>query len=166
MLAMRKRSFFITGIVFLILALLITAHVSIVLKTYIVDDANNIRTLYSGYGDIPLHLTQVNKFARTDLNDLDEPIYYGSKLQSPFATNFISGLLQRISGWERFSFLAPIVALAIANILLAYWIFKRLIGQKIFAAFAVTLFLLGGGFGAIQPIKEALNNNRGISEFV
>ena len=64
-----------TVAVFLFLALFILTHMFILSKTFYIDEIGAIHTTFQAYGDIPLHLTQITKFAFTPFN-LDEPIYF------------------------------------------------------------------------------------------
>src|SRR3989339_734151 len=111
--------------VFVILALMIFVHLYLISKTLVIDNENNIRTAYAGYGDIPLHLTQITKFAHGQLDNLSEPIYLGEKIKYPFIINLISGLFLRFTGALRFSVLLPVMFFAAGNIFFLFLIYKK-----------------------------------------
>ena len=77
--------------------LFIAFHLYLISQTFLIDSYSNIRSTITGYGDIPLHLTQITKFAFQNPINLSEPIYYGQKLDYPFLINLISGLMLRIT---------------------------------------------------------------------
>ena len=64
-------------------------------------------------------------------------------------------MILRVSGDWRFSMLFPVIFLAIANIFLAYFIFRKILGSKTFAVIALLVFFLGGGLGGYQYLKQA-----------
>src|SRR3989344_5913045 len=103
----------------ILLGLLMVLHLALTSKTFFVKDDGSMRTASAGYGDIPLHLTQISKFAFQSF-DFEDPIYYGEKLHYPFLINLISGRLLRVTGWWNFSVMTPIYILIVANIVLAY----------------------------------------------
>src|SRR3989344_573001 len=148
----------------LILGTLVWLHVSLISKTFVVDGNGAIHTAIAGYGDIPLHLTQITKFAFRMFN-LDDPIFYGEKLYYPFLINLLSGALLRLTGFWTFAVLAPIIFLLIANIILAFFIYSRIVKRKLLAATAVVLFLLGSGLGGWRFIKHAYQEKMTPIEF-
>src|SRR3989339_129014 len=151
--------------VFVILALMIFVHLYLISKTLVFDNENNIRTAYAGYGDIPLHLTQITKFAHGQLDNLSEPIYLGEKIKYPFIINLISGLFLRFTGALRFSVLLPVMFFAAGNILLLFLIYKKIMKNKIFAVLALVLFFFGSGFGAYSYIRKAVDQRQSFSDF-
>lgn len=151
--------------VFVVLALIISFHLYLISKTFIIDNENNIRTAYAGYGDIPFHLTQITKFAYGKLDNLSEPIYSGEKIKYPFAINLISGLILRFTGAFRFSVLLPAMFFAAGNVLLLFLIYKKLIKSKVFAILALVLFFFGSGFGAYSYIRKAVDQHQSIGTF-
>ncbi|MFH1769518.1 MAG: hypothetical protein ABH833_02520 [Parcubacteria group bacterium] len=155
----------LTLIPLLILGILMYLHVDLLLKTFVIDGTGHIRTAISGYGDIPLHLTQVSKFAFGDFN-LSEPIFYGNNLQYPFIINLISGLLLKLTSLWRLSFLLPVIVLAVLNIFLAYSIYRKLISNKILATLAVVVFLVGSGFGGWSIIQDAIGEGHTLNSFI
>lgn len=148
--------------IFVVLVLIISCHLYLISKTFIIDNENNIRTAFAGFGDIPLHLTQITKFAYGQLDNLSEPIYLGEKIKYPFVINLISGLLLRFTGALRFSVLLPVMFFAAGNILLLFLIYKKIMKSRIFAILALVLFLFGSGFGAYSYIKKAVGQHQSI----
>ena len=140
-------------------------HLYLISKTFVIDKAGGIRTAYAGYGDIPLHLTQITKFAYDKLDNLNEPIYIGEKIKYPFAINLISGLLLRLTGAIRFSVLFPVMLFASANILLLYLIYKKLLGKSVLASLALIIFFFSSGFGAYSYIQKARAEHQNIGQF-
>ncbi len=153
----------------LFLVLFASIHTALLLKTFAIDKSGNIHTSYDGYGDIPLHMTQISKFAHEPLTDLTDPIYYGSPLKYPFVINFLSGMLLRMTGALRFSVLFPAIFFAVLNILLVFYLYRKMFGKKWLAVVALLLFFLGSGFAGftqknlLQQVKTgdymAINTN-------
>ncbi|MFA6295444.1 MAG: hypothetical protein WC666_03395 [Candidatus Paceibacterota bacterium] len=147
----RKNVSVILTIVFLILFALL--QLRLVSNTFYVDTDNNIHSTTEGYGDIPLHLTQISKFAFSDNFNLNEPIYYGNSLQYPFITNLIRGLFLRFSGAWTASVLWPVYILVIANIVLLFLIYKRFLKNNALTIVAFLIFFLGSGLNAWNSLK-------------
>lgn len=143
-----------------LLSSLVVWHLFLLRKTFVVDALGNFRTANAGYGDIPLHLTQISRFAFGKISDLSDPIFYGAKLQYPFILNFISGLLLRFTHSWQFSVLFPVMILCVANIALLTIIYNKLLKNTLFAVLAVIVFFLGSGFGAYPVIKDAVVNRQ------
>lgn len=161
--AARKKISIILSIIFLVLFGLL--HLRLVANTFYVDEANNLHTTREGYGDIPLHLTQISKFAFADHFDLNEPIYYGTKLQYPFLFNLLRGWLLALTGAWTASVLWPVFILALANIALLFAIYKKLLKNNGLAVVAFLIFFLGSGMGAWSYIHGAIINHNTIGEF-
>jgi hypothetical protein len=139
-----------------LLGSLITVHLFLISNTFFVDALGNFRVAAGGYGDIPLHLTQVSKFAFNNLGNLGDPIFFGAKLQYPFVLNFISGMLLKISqNWE-LAVLLPTMVLAAANIILLTLVYKKFLKNTLLAALAVIIFFLGSGWGAYPLVAKSL----------
>ena len=162
---LKSRTFYAILVAFLILAGLTNLHLTMLAKNFVVDETGAFRTTSAGYGDIPLHLTQISKFAFDKLDNLNEPIYYGEKLHYPFILNLISGLFLRLTHAWRFSVMFPAMALALGNIILLFVLYRKLIKNYIIAALAVCLFMLGTGFGGYTLVKDAINKGQSWSEF-
>src|SRR3989338_6839736 len=162
---LKSRTFYAILVAFLILAGLTNLHLTMLAKNFVVDETGAFRTTSAGYGDIPLHLTQISKFAFDKLDNLNEPIYYGEKLHYPFILNLISGLFLRLTHAWRFSVMFPAMALALGNIILLFVLYRKLIKNYIIAALAVWLFMLGTGFGGYTLVKDAINKGQSWSEF-
>ncbi len=133
--------------------LFVTVHLLLIYKNFFIDGQGNFHTAIAGIGDIPFHLTQVANFAFRRFN-LNDPIYAGTKLQYSFLVNLISGWLLRATGAWVFSFNAPVVLFAAVADVLAFYIYRRLLGSSWQALFSFFLFFLGGGFGAYSLIRQ------------
>ena len=123
---------------------LLVVNLRIVSNTFYVDENSVIHTTLEGYGDLPLHLGQMSKFAYGPF-DLNEPIYYGAKLQYPFLLNLIRGLILAITGSWTISVLWPLYILVIGNIILTYIIYFKISKDKFISYLASLIFFLGSG---------------------
>ncbi|MBM2820911.1 MAG: 2 protein [Candidatus Berkelbacteria bacterium] len=147
-------------IVFLLLAGFLLFYLYIISKTFYIDPEGNIRTAFSGFGDIPLHLSQITKFAFDKLNNLNEPIFAGSKLQYPFLINLFSGLLLRLTNSWTFSVLLPPMLLSVGSLILMYLIYKRFLKKSLITFLAIIVFFFGSGMGAYRYIETAVVENQ------
>ncbi len=103
-------------IVVICLILFALLHGALIMRTFWYDDSGNIRSTLAGFGDIPLHLTQISKFAFSNFT-LSEPIYQGERLSYPFGINLVSGLLLRLSNSWTFSVLLPPLVLMVSSLM-------------------------------------------------
>ena len=126
------------------LGVLIILNLRIVANTFYFDLEGSICSTVEGYGDLPLHLSQISKFAYGTF-DLNEPIYFGSQLQYPFLFNFIRGILLLITKSWSIAVLWPLLILIIANIILTFLIYFCLTKNKILAYLSTIVFFLGSG---------------------
>jgi hypothetical protein len=141
-------------------------HLYLISQTFLIDDFGNIRSTITGYGDIPLHLTQITKFAFQNPINLGEPIYYGQKLDYPFLINLVSGVMLRITNNFSFSVLFPSFVFAACNIILVFWIYKKFLKNNLLAYISLLLFYLGSGFGALTYIQNAFENKLSPIQFI
>jgi hypothetical protein len=141
-------------------------HLYLISQTFLIDNYRNIRSTITGYGDIPLHLTQITKFAFQNPINLGEPIYYGQRLDYPFLINLISGFMLRITGNFSFSVLIPSFIFATCNVVLVFWIYKKFLKNNLAAYVSVLLFYLGSGFGALTYIQTAFTNKLNLTQFI
>jgi hypothetical protein len=149
----------------LLLGLLAAGHLYLISKTFFIDALGNFRVAVNGYGDIPLHLTQISKFAFNKLDNLNDPIFFGARLQYPFVLNFISGLLLKITqSWE-LALLLPVMVLCVVNIILLLIIYKKFLKNTILAALAVVIFFLGSGWGIYPLAVKAVQSHQPLGEF-
>lgn len=130
----------------LILVVFTIINISLVYRTFYIDSSSNIHSTYEGYGDIPLHLTQISKFAFSQNFDLVDPIYYGSNLQYPFLFNFIRGILLSLTNSWTFSVLWPLFLIIIVNTILVYLIYSKILKNNWLAIVSMFTFFLGSGF--------------------
>lgn len=155
-----------TIIAIIFVVLFIIFHLYLISQTFLIDRFGNIRSTITGYGDIPLHLTQITKFAFQNPINLSEPIYYGQKLDYPFLINLISGLLLRITGNFSFSVLFPSFVFAAINIVAVFYIYKKFLKNSLGACLALLLFYLGSGLGGLVSIQKALENKFNLTGFI
>ncbi|MEK7515189.1 MAG: hypothetical protein AAB608_02310 [Patescibacteria group bacterium] len=149
----------------MVAGILCWGHIVIVANTFVVDETGAIRTTYSGYGDIPLHLTQVSRFAFGRIGDLEEPIFAGTRIAYPFGINAISGLLLRVTGAWRFSFLAPIMLCVVLLHGLLFVVGYKITRRALWAPLLTILVLLGGGWGGWSVARDAIREGSSWSEF-
>ena len=130
---------------FLFLMMFCFIHIMLVRDTFFVDNAGNINSTLEGYGDIPLHMTQISKFAFDKSFNLDEPIYFGRDLQYHFLFNLLRGKLLSLTNSWSFAVLWPVYILVTANIILIFMIYYRLIKNLWLSVCSMLLFYLGAG---------------------
>ncbi len=163
---MNHKTFWPKFAAWLLLGSLIAVHLFLISNTFFIDPAGNFKVAVGGYGDIPLHLTQISKFAFNKLDNLNDPIFFGAKLQYPFVLNFISGWLLKITqNWE-LALLLPVMLLCVANIILLLIIYKRFLRNTLMAALAVIIFFLGSGWGVYPFVVKAIQSHQSAGEFV
>jgi len=150
----------------ILLLTFIIFHLYLISQTFLIDKYGNIRSTITGYGDIPLHLTQITKFAFQNPINLGEPIFYGQRLDYSFLINLLSGFILRITGNFSFSVLAPAFLFAACNIILVFWIYQKFLKSNLLAYLSVLLFYLGSGFGALIYVQKALDNKLNLSQFI
>lgn len=135
----------VAGVVLLVLA---GVHLYLISQTFWITPDGAAHSTLEGYGDIPLHLTQISKFAFGSIWSLGEPIYYGGRLAYPFLVNLASGLLLRLTGAWRFSVLLPVWLAAVGSLLLTYKVYLQVLGRRSHSLIALLLFYLAGGLAA------------------
>lgn len=160
-----RKEFWINWFGWILIIGFILLHWFLISKTFFVDTLGNFRTASAGYGDIPLHLTQISKFAFTRIGDWSDPIFYGAKLQYPFVLNMISGLILRFSHNWTISVMWPIYFLAAANITLLFLIYKKILKNALWSFLSVLIFFLGGGMGGYKYIYDAIINHQSFQQF-
>lgn len=152
--------------IFFLLVAFICFHLYLIFQTFYIDSIGNIRSTITGYGDIPLHLTQITKFAFEKSFNLNEPIFFGRNLDYPFLINFISGLIYRFTNSFSFSVLFPAFLFATLNIILIFLIYKLILKNDKLAFLSLITFFLGSGLGGIEYIKNAIDEKLNIFQFL
>lgn len=150
----------------ILLSAFIMFHLFLISQTFYIGGDGNIRSTITGYGDIPLHLTQVTKFAFENNFNLNEPIFYGQKLDYPFIINLISGLLLRFTGLFSFSFLFPSFVFASLNILLIFYIYNRFLKDRRLAFLSLLIFFLGSGIAGFEYLGDAIKKGLNFTQFI
>lgn len=141
---LNKKHFYIFLTVVCLLVFYVV-HIQVTGNTFFTDESGNIHSTNEGYGDVPLHLSQISKFAYSSSFDLREPIYYGATLQYPFLLNLIRGLiLQMFHSWS-FAVLMPLYLLIASNIVLVFFIYFHFLKNKYWSIAALSIFFLGSG---------------------
>lgn len=120
-------------------------HVKMLGDTFFVDEFGGIKTTLEGYGDIPLHMTQVSKFAYENPLSLNDPIYYGRNLQYHFLFNLIRGFILKFSNSWSIAMLWPAYFFAIINIVLIFIIYNKFTKNLWLSLSSLVLFFLGAG---------------------
>lgn len=143
-------------IIYILLALFALFHFYLVTKTFIFDDADNIHTAYSGYGDIPFHMTQVSKFGFGSLFDFDEPLFHGEKIRYSFIINYLSGILLKFTNSWTFSMHAPSILFLAGSYVFIFYIFNKILLKRWAALIGIIIFFLGSGVGGYGLIKTKL----------
>src|SRR3989344_5120908 len=143
-------------LVYLLLALFILFHLYLISKTFVFDDAGNIRTSYSAYGDIPFHMTQISKFGYGSLFDFNEPLFSGETIKYSFIINYFSGMLLKFTDSWTFSMHVPSMIFIAASYMLIFIIYNKIFNKRWAALVAVIIFFLGSGMGGYGLIKDKL----------
>jgi len=113
-----------------------------------------MRTAYSGYGDIPFHMTQVSKFAFSKGINLNEPIFDGERLRYAFLVNLLSAIFLRASGNWTFATQFPVMILMAIGIIFTFFSYRAFLRSSIAAGLAAFVFLLGSGFGGYNIVQK------------
>ena len=143
-------------LVYLLLALFILFHLYLISKTFVFDDAGNIRTSYSAYGDIPFHMTQISKFGYGSLFDFNEPLFSGETIKYSFIINYFSGMLLKFTDSWTFSMHVPSMIFITASYLLLFIIYNKILNKRLAALIAVVIFFFGSGMGGYGLIRDKL----------
>lgn len=157
-----KKKHISLGLVVLFLAVFSAIHLNLISDTFHIDKKGSIHSTPAGYGDVPLHLTQISKFAfQSDFN-LDEPIFYGNKLKYHFGLNMFRGWLLALTNKWSFSVLWPLYALALLNVSLIFLIYRKFVKNSWLALLSLFLFFFGAGiagWGSLlgKPVRRLID---------
>jgi hypothetical protein len=128
-------------------------HLLLVSNTFYIGENGSFNSTSEGYGDIPLQLTQISKFAfSSDLNFYD-PIFYGESLRYHFFLNLFRGLILAITGSWSVAVMWPLYLLVIGITALVFLIYRKILKDKFLALASFIIFFLGSGFGWIDVIS-------------
>jgi hypothetical protein len=144
-------------LVSIFIVLFIFLNLKIAGDTFFIDKSSNIHTTMEGYGDIPLHLTQITKFGHVSSWNLMDPIYFGTNLQYPFIFNFLRGLILLLTNSLYLAVLWPLYVLVIANIILVFIIYNRVLKNHFWSICASTIFFLGSGLNWYYYFFKKIN---------
>ncbi|PIS35298.1 MAG: hypothetical protein COT36_03195 [Parcubacteria group bacterium CG08_land_8_20_14_0_20_38_56] len=123
-------------------------------RTLVFQD-ESYKTSFSGYGDIPFHMTQVSYFIHQTPFELQNPIYLGDKLTYPFLINLLSSSFFTLNHNYLFSFHLPSFILAIAGIVLVYLFISRFIRNVSIRICSFLIFFLGSGLGFLRILGDS-----------
>lgn len=120
----------------------------------------------NNYGDLAFHFSVITSFSDGANFPPQSPIYAGLRFTYPFLIDFLTAFFHVAgSGWPTAFFLTNIV-LALALIALIEAMTLELTGNKIAARLAPLLFIFNGGFGFVYAIRDYLNSNASLWEFL
>jgi hypothetical protein len=118
-------------------------HLRLVSNTFYVDSSSSFHSTTEGYGDVPLHLTQISKFAFSSSFDTSDPIYFGMGMNYHFVLNLIRGLILAVTGSWSIAVLWPLYVFVIVNIFLVFYIYRSLLKNSYLAILGFLIFFLG-----------------------
>jgi hypothetical protein len=122
--------------------------------------------IYSGvthnFGDLPLHLGVVARFAYGENFPPEHPAYAGIPFTYHFLADFLTAMFVRSGAPLREALVVPSVLVAAAFVGLLYRWTADLTGSRIAAWLAPPLVLLSGGFGWWLFVTEAARHDAGI----
>lgn len=143
-----------TVLVVLFLTVFSLLHIKLISNTFYIDSNNNFHSTTEGYGDIPLHLTQISKFAFSETFDTSEPIFFGERMNYHFFFNFIRGSILSLTGSWDVAVIWPLVLLVTLNVFFVFIIYNQILKNKFLAISSLLLFYLGPNLAWINAILE------------
>jgi len=117
------------------------------------DEAGNILTAGSCYGDLPIHMTIANSFLvgvnqRITWGTMMSPIFAGEPMTYPFLPDFHAAILVRLGSSMRSAFLVPGFLLATSLWMLLYYFTVRVTRSRLGGVASILLTVGAGGLGA------------------
>lgn len=115
--------------------------------------------LYSGHpyvwSDWPLHMAMAHTFAFKSPSQwfLHHPVFGAGKLNYPFLTNFLSGMLVRLGFTIESAFNLPSILFAITLTLGLYFLFELIFQSRRKAILTICLFYFSAGLGFVYFFK-------------
>jgi len=124
------------------------------------DEAGNLVTGGSCYGDLPIHMALANSFlvgvnTQVSWQTMASPIFAGAHMTYPFLPDFHAAVMVALGESMRTAFLLPGFALALSLIALLYYAALRLTRSRAGAVAAIGLTLLAGGMGGWRWAQSA-----------
>ena len=101
----------------------------------------------SSWGDLPLHLTYLNYFARQDRLSLVSPIYAQQQTTYPFLIDWYASILMRLGASTQMAIFASQLQAIVAMLLLAFACIRAFDTRTNTLWFTLALFFFGGGLG-------------------
>lgn len=118
-----------------------------------------------GWGDIAYHFSMIQKFAKSGVFVIEQPIFSGAPLTYPFLVNFASAVFLKF-GFDIFwAFHLPVIILGVLGIFAFYLLALRIFKSGNLAILVLLFVLFGSGLGFLWFIEDAQNayNNSGQS---
>ena len=124
-------------------------------RTFIVDASGIGTGFVNNLGDQPFHAGLINSFVYGSNLPPTDPMFAGTTLTYPFLADYISALLVAAGASLRSAILVPDFLLALALVgVMVRWTFS-LTANRLAAALAPILLLLGGGLGWTMLLDQA-----------
>ncbi len=109
------------------------------------------------WGDWAVHFTMGSSMAYKQLLPSSSPLLLGESFTYPFGANFISAVLIRLGMPFFTAFLFPSFLGSLAIVFLLYVLYLQVFRSSATAVIAATLFLLNGGLGFTNFIRDVSN---------
>jgi len=120
------------------------------------DQAGNLLTGESTYGDLPFHMGQMAQMAYGHIFPPENPLYAHTLLVYPYFINLISVLLVWLGMGSRNSILLPGIFFSALMIVTLYLFNHKVTKSRPASILAVYLFFLNGGLGFYYFAKDVI----------
>ena len=126
--------------------------------------------IYTGvandYGDLPFHLTVINRFAYGGNVPPEDPVYSGTRFTYPYLADFVPAMLVRAGAGVRGAMLLESMILIVSLLwLLGRWSLD-VTRDRVAAVISPGIVLLGSGLGFIMMFREARETERGLLSLI
>jgi hypothetical protein len=126
--------------------------------------------IYTGvandYGDLPFHLTVINRFAYGGNIPPEDPVYSGTRFTYPYLADFVPAMLMQAGAGVRGAMLLESLILIVSLLwLLGKWSLE-LTRDRLAAVISPGIVLLGSGLGFIMMFREARETERGLLSLI
>jgi len=126
--------------------------------------------IYTGiandYGDLPFHLTVINRFVYGGNIPPEDPVYSGTRFTYPYLADFVSAMLVRVGAGLRGAMLLESMILVLSLLwLLGKWSLE-LTQDLLAAVISPVIVLLGSGLGFTMMFREARDSGRGLLSLI
>ncbi|HYE76285.1 MAG TPA: hypothetical protein VEF04_23270 [Blastocatellia bacterium] len=120
----------------------------------------------NNYGDLPFHFSVITSFSDGANFPPQSPIYAGLRFTYPFLIDFLTAFFHVAGAAWPMAFFMTNIVLALALVALIEIMTFELTGNQLAARLAPLLFIFNGGFGFVYAIRDYLNSNVGLLEFL